>query len=95
VRRAPIGDTGRLAASIGHEVGVDSEGLVGVVGSNLSYAIYVERGTGLFGPHGQRIVPTEKQALAFEIDGHPVVVKSIAGMHAQPYLRPALEAGAE
>ena len=35
-------DTGQLRASITHEV----EGLVGVVGTNVEYAVYVEYGTG-------------------------------------------------
>lgn len=38
-------DTGRLRASIDHEMGVDSIGVYADVGSNVEYARYVEEGT--------------------------------------------------
>jgi HK97 gp10 family phage protein len=43
-RLCPV-DTGRLRSSITHELGVDSRGLVGTVGTNVTYAPYVEFGT--------------------------------------------------
>jgi HK97 gp10 family phage protein len=43
-RLCPV-DTGRLRASITSTVAVDSQGLYGIVGSNVSYAGYVEFGT--------------------------------------------------
>jgi hypothetical protein len=85
-------DTGRLAGSIDHELDRDERGLVVRVGSNIEYSRHVEEGTGLYGPFKQRIVPTTKQALAFTVGGRRVVVASIAGARAQPFLRPALKA---
>lgn len=43
-RLCPV-DTGRLRASISHEIQTDSHGLIGVVGSNVEYASFVEFGT--------------------------------------------------
>jgi HK97 gp10 family phage protein len=43
-RLCPV-DTGRLRASITHEMGEDSLGLVAYVGSNVEYAIFQELGT--------------------------------------------------
>jgi HK97 gp10 family phage protein len=43
-RLCPV-DTGRLRASISYDVGKDREGIVGIVGSNVPYSIYVELGT--------------------------------------------------
>lgn len=101
VELCPV-DTGRLRGSIDHEVVRDGDGLVGRVGTNVDYAIDVERGTGLFettvegvpasGSKGHRITATDKQALAFRVDGEQVVVKSIKGVRPQPFLRPALDA---
>lgn len=43
-RLCPV-DTGRLRASITHAIDRDSRGLVGVVGTDVDYAPYVELGT--------------------------------------------------
>jgi HK97 gp10 family phage protein len=43
-------DTGRLRASIDHEMGVDAEGAYALVGSNVEYAGYVEFGTRFMAP---------------------------------------------
>lgn len=43
-RLCPV-DTGRLRSSITHSLEQDSGGLVAFVGTNVSYAIYVELGT--------------------------------------------------
>lgn len=43
-RLCPV-DTGRLRASITHSLESDSRGLVGVVGTDVHYAPYVEFGT--------------------------------------------------
>jgi HK97 gp10 family phage protein len=45
IRGCPV-DTGRLRASITHEIASDVEGLVGRVGTDVEYAPYVEFGTG-------------------------------------------------
>lgn len=41
---APV-DTGRLRSSIEHDVGRDSRGLVARIGTDVTYAIYLEFGT--------------------------------------------------
>lgn len=38
-------DTGRLRSSITNELGVDADGLMAVVGTNVDYAPHVELGT--------------------------------------------------
>lgn len=43
-RMAPV-DTGRLRSSIGEELRQDAGGLVEIVGTDVSYAPYVELGT--------------------------------------------------
>ena len=46
-REAPV-DTGRLRASITPEVRVEGKDMVGIVGSNVMYAPYMELGTGIY-----------------------------------------------
>lgn len=43
-RLCPV-DTGRLRSSITHQMGRDARGLLAKVGTNVSYAKYVELGT--------------------------------------------------
>lgn len=43
-RLAPV-DTGRLRSSITHAIDRDGDGLVGIVGSDVDYAVFVELGT--------------------------------------------------
>jgi HK97 gp10 family phage protein len=45
---APV-DTGRLRSSITHSLGNDSDGLVGLAGTNVEYARHVEFGTSRMG----------------------------------------------
>ncbi len=96
-------DEGRLRASLDHEITHDAEGLVGRVGTNVSYALEVERGTGLFeetvpgvapsSSRGRRITATTPGGvLRFEVNGETVFARSIKGMRPQPFLRPALDA---
>lgn len=56
-----------------------------------SYGLYVEQGTGLYGPHKQRIKPTSRKALAFKVGGVSVIRRSVAGMKAQPFFEPAVK----
>lgn len=85
-------ESGRLRGSILTELDRDGRGLVVRVGTNVEYALWVERGTGLHGPLKRRIYPKTAKALAFTIGGRRVIVSSIAGARAQPFLRPALAA---
>lgn len=81
--------TGRLRASIHHELDLDARGLVARIGSNVEYARYVEEGTD---PH--RIVPLTKKALHWKGAKHPVLAVNHPGSRPYPYLRPALAAAA-
>lgn len=60
-RLCPV-DTGRLRASITHTVGRDGQGIVGTVGTNVTYAVFVELGTRHMAPR-----PYLRPALAAEI----------------------------
>lgn len=102
VTLCPVDDS-RLRGSIDHEVVRDGHGLVAKIGTNVSYAIHVERGTGVFEEtipgvapshnKGRRITAkTPGKKLRFEVDGEVFYRLSIAGMRAQPFLRPALDA---
>jgi HK97 gp10 family phage protein len=44
IRLCPV-DTGRLRSSITHQLTVDGQGLLALVGTNVEYAIFVELGT--------------------------------------------------
>ena len=50
-RPGPLVQTGRLRASIAHELGVDGQGLFANIGSNVEYAIFLEIGTSRMRPY--------------------------------------------
>jgi len=66
---------------------VSADGSRGVLKFTAPYAAFVHEGTGLFGPHHQRIVPTNKRALFWPGARHPV--RSTAGMKGRPWVRQA------
>jgi hypothetical protein len=66
---------------------VNADGSRGVLTFIAPYAAFVHEGTGLFGPHHQRIVPTTKRALFWPGARHPV--RSTAGMKGRPWVRQA------
>lgn len=81
-----MGGNGDLRDRIQYTV----EGKTCRVGTNLFYAPYVEYGTGLFGPAGQRIYPRHSKALHwFDRDGEHFA-KSVKGMKPRPFMHPAL-----
>lgn len=53
--------------------------IIGAVGTNIKYALFVHRGTGLYGPKRKkyRIAPRNKKALRFKVGGETVIVKSV------------------
>lgn len=76
--------SGKLSRSIFAKV----NGLEGSVGPDLSvtpYALYVHRGTGIYGPFGKRIYPTSKKALYWKGAAHPY--RSVAGQKANPFVK--------
>jgi hypothetical protein len=84
--------TGTLQRSIQTEV----QGTKGEVMVEEKYGIWIEEGTGIYGPEGRpiEIVPTSKKALAFMIGGAPVIVKRVMspGMKARPFFGPGIDA---
>lgn len=58
-------DEGRLRASIQHLTRVEGSTVVGTVGTEVEYAIYVHEGTGIYGPRGTVIRPVTARVLAF------------------------------
>ncbi|MHC8516991.1 hypothetical protein [Sporosarcina sp. ITBMC105] len=52
---------------------------------------YLEEGTGLYGPHKKRIVPTHAKALRFTMGGRVIFAKSTKGMPKQPVIRPTAD----
>lgn len=74
-------DDGQLRQSINHIV----EGTKGEIGTSVEYAPYVEVGTGIYSTEGNgRQTPWSYQ----DADGE---WHTTSGMHAQPYLQPALD----
>jgi HK97 gp10 family phage protein len=87
-RRAPV-RTGRLRASITHQVQRTPAGSVALVGTNVDYAPFVEFGTGPSGAGS----PLSQTAIAYMRDvGYVHGSGPRPGMPAQPFLFPAFEA---
>lgn len=74
-------DKGRLKKSLTYEV--DEQELIGYVGTNVEYAVYVEFGTGEFAENGKG----RKGGWIYEDESGEV--HFTWGQKPQPYLRPA------
>lgn len=86
---APLFRTGRLMNSLtmgseGNVTRIEGGNSI-TVGTNLSYARYVQEGTGIYGPTGQPI-KAKGRALAFVINGQRVFARSVKGAPPRPYL---------
>jgi phage gpG-like protein len=81
--------TGRLLSSlsIGAAGNVDdiTQNTISV-GTNVAYAAWLQIGTGIFGPKGERITPKSANALAFPIGGKMMFFSSIAGAPPRRFL---------
>lgn len=82
--KCPI-DNGLLRNSITHYIEDNPNELVGVVGTNVEYAPYVEFGTGIYSSLGNGRQDRWKYKDA-KGEWHSTI-----GQHPQPYLQPALE----
>ena len=82
--KCPV-DSGLLRNSITHYIEDNPNELVGVVGTNIEYAPYVEFGTGIYSSlgNGRQDRWRYKDAKG---EWHSTI-----GQHPQPYLQPALE----
>lgn len=63
--------TGHLRRSVTFVVHVIGDTIVGVVGTNVQYGLWVNSGTGLYGPEHRLIVPVRAKALRFPEPGNP------------------------
>ncbi len=61
------------------------------ISTTTKYAKWVDRGTGIYGPTGQRIYPKNADYLTFNIGGNQVFVRSIAGQKGSNYTGRAKE----
>lgn len=78
-------DTGQLRQSITHDTTVENNELVGIVGTNVEYAPYVEYGTGIFAVKGDG----RKDRWSYQdAEGN---WHSTIGQRPQPFLEPALD----
>lgn len=90
-QNAPV-QTGHLRSSIQIIAPEPTSDLMsGKVYTDIGYALWVEQGTGLYGPYASPIVPTTKKALAFTIGGQSFVRRSVKGMKGRFYMKSALE----
>lgn len=82
--------TGTLQRSILTQVDYPN----GQVQVNEKYGKWIEGGTGIYAGNG-RIVPKTAKALAFKQNGSLAFYRSVKGMKARPFFKPAVEASAE
>jgi len=87
-------DTGRLRASIATQL-ITIRGWPAVrVGTNVTYAMWVHDGTGVYGPRGVPIRPVRAKVLRFVPRGQSTVVyaRQVKGMVPNRFLVNALKA---
>lgn len=89
-------NTGRLRASIGVKLVNYAGNLAVLVGTNVHYAGWQHEGTGIYGPHGQPIVPVRATYLRFipKNSSTFVYAKEVRGTMPTYFLRRALPAAA-
>lgn len=104
-RRCPV-DEGRLRASLASEIRVEPGTIIGRVGTNVEYALYVHEGTGIYAGKGP-ITPKRARVLAWPVKNNTgrgrrryrggataqyAYAKSVKGQPGKPFLRDALPA---
>lgn len=62
--------TGHLMRGTTSRVQTIGNSVIGLVGTNVFYAPFLERGTGLYGPHNSWIVPVRARYLVFPEPGN-------------------------
>lgn len=89
-QQAPV-KTGRLVNSIGYKV----KGLEATISPKVGYGIFVEMGTGLYGPKGHLIEPKQSKVLATKQNpgfgkstsgGYYIIGKYSRGQEANPFM---------
>lgn len=94
VANCPV-ETGRLRSDLHIESQPAADGSPArQIGTGVAYALYVEMGTGLYGPRHKRITPKRPGGLlVWEDAGGKHFARSTRGMRPQPFIRPSLQAG--
>lgn len=105
-RLCPV-DEGRLRSSLAFELRQDKASLVGRVGTNLEYGLFVHEGTGIYAGKGY-ITPKRGKFLRWPVKNNSgtgrrrykagataqyAYAKRVKGIPGRPYLRDALDAG--
>jgi hypothetical protein len=92
VANAPVGDTGNLRNERTSETRDETTRLVAEITFHAYYALFVMKGTGIYGPKGQPIRPKTAEYLVFRgRDGGLVYVKQVRGQRPNPFLVEALK----
>lgn len=88
---AEVAGMGKVSGEGTQERVVNENELEGAVYSTSGYGGYLEVGTGIYAGHGE-ITPVKGKFLVWETpSGETVFAKSVRGIKAQPYFRPALD----
>jgi len=83
--------TGALQRSIQTQVDYP----VGTVSVEEKYGQWIESGTGIYGPTGQRIQPKSAKVLAWQGATGMMFARSIKGMKPRPFFKPGVEKSAD
>lgn len=63
-----------------------------VVQVNEKYGIFLEQGTGIYGPENRPIRPLKAKALVFKVGGQIIFTKEVKGIRARPFFAPGIQA---
>lgn len=100
-------DEGRLRSSLASEMRVEGDNVIGRVGTNVEYALWVHEGTGIYAGKGY-ITPKNARVLAWPVKNNTgsgrrrykggataqyAFAKKVKGIPGRPFLRDALDAG--
>ena len=104
-RLCPV-DEGRLRSSLAYEIRQDKGDIVGRVGTNLDYGLFIHEGTGIYAGKGP-ITPKKGKYLRWPVKNNSgqgrrrykagataqyAYAKKVKGVKGRPYLRDALDA---
>lgn len=89
-KEAPVGKSGLLRKNIEYKYSPISA----MIFPRQGYAVFVEEGTGLYGPRHSYIVPKNAKALKFKINGKVIYAKRTKGMKANPFVKRTAEKSA-
>lgn len=88
--------TGAMLGTIGKDIRVaPGRSVTGIVESDDEAALWVQQGTGFYGPRATPIVPTRRQVLRFrgKRDGALLFRESVDGQPANPFMWRGLRRG--